>query len=147
MNKPMREFSVVEELKPYSRSVKIKVKVASKNEARQVISRTTGELLRVAEALVGDETGSVLLTLWNDDIEKVDVDKIYEIDNGYCKSFKGSLRLNVGRQGKIKTIEDAEFGKINMENNLSERVYEQQFRIRRRPFRRGGYRRSQERRR
>ena len=147
MNRPMREFLVVKELKPSSRNVNIKVKVASKNEATQVVSRTTGELLHVAEALVGDKTGSVLLTLWKDDIEKVEVDKIYEINNGYCRSFKGSLRLNVGRQGKIRAIEDAEFSKINMENNLSDRVYEQQFRIRRRPFRRGAYRRSQDRRR
>lgn len=137
----MKRFLVIKDLKPYSRNVDIKVKVASKNEVREVVSGRTGELLHVTEALVGDETGSVLLTLWNDDIEKVDLEKIYEINNGYCKTFKGSLRLNVGRRGGIKPIEDAEFGEVNMDNNLSDRIYERRFSGRRRPYRRGTSRR------
>lgn len=141
MSELITEFLVVKDLKPYSRNVNIKVKVASKNEVREVVSRRTGGLLHVTEALVGDETGSVLLTLWNDEIEKVDVGGVYEINSGYCKTFRGSLRLNVGRRGKIKTVEDAEFGEVNTDNNLSDRVYERRFSGRRRPYRRGSYRR------
>lgn len=139
------EFVVVEELNPNSRGVNVKIKVASKNEPREVFSRKTGEQLKVTEALVGDETGSLYLTLWNEDIDKVEIDQIYKINNGYCTVFKGSLRLNIGRYGTIESIEDAEFGDVNTENNLSEKQYEQpQFRSRRRPYSRGTYRRSRE---
>ncbi|MHA1237742.1 MAG: hypothetical protein ACTSSJ_00610 [Candidatus Odinarchaeia archaeon] len=118
------EFIVVDELTPNSRGVNLKVKVLSKNEVREVISRRTGETLRVTEALVGDETGCVYLTLWNDLIDQVDVDKIYKINNGYCTVFKGSLRLNTGRYGSVEPLEDADFGEVNTENNLSDREYE-----------------------
>jgi len=139
------EFVVVEELNPNSRGVNVKIKVASKNEIREVFSRKTGEQLKVTEALVGDETGTLFLTLWNEDIDKVDIDQIYKINNGYCTVFKGSLRLNIGRYGTIESFEDAEFGDINTENNLSEKQYETpQFRSRRRPYSRGTYRRSRE---
>ena len=91
------EYIVVEELKPGLRGINVKVKCASKNEEREVIARRTGETLRVTEALVGDETGSVLLTLWNDDIDKMEVEKNYVLSNAYTTVFKSSLRLNIGK--------------------------------------------------
>lgn len=121
----------VSDLGPRSRKVNVKVKVVELNEAREVTSRKDGSVNRVTEALVGDDTGVIFLTLWNDDIDRVSVDSALKISNGYCNVFKNSLRLNIGRYGSIEETE--EDITANTENNLSERFFEQPPR-----FRRGG---------
>ena len=124
------EFKIVNELKPGLRGINIKVRCNSKNEEREVISRRTGETLRVTEALVGDETGSVLLTLWNEDIDRMQEDRVYQLSNAYTTVFKGSLRLNIGKYGSMEEIESDEPVEVNLENNLSDKVYEQEPRYR-----------------
>jgi replication factor A1 len=51
--------------------------------------------------VVADETGSVKLTLWNEQIDQVNVGDNIKIDNGYVTSFKGEIQLNVGKFGKL----------------------------------------------
>ena len=137
----------VSDLGPRSRKVNVKVKVVELNEAREVTSRKDGSVNRVTEALVGDDTGVIFLTLWNDDIDKVSVDTALKVSNGYCNVFKNSLRLNIGRYGSIE--ESEEDITANTENNLSERFFEQPPRFRRgggsgggRPRSGGGYSRG-----
>ncbi|NVM01000.1 MAG: single-stranded DNA-binding protein [Candidatus Helarchaeota archaeon] len=125
------EFIIVDELKPGLRGINIKVRCNSKNEEREVISRKTGETFKVTEALVGDETASILLTLWNDDIDKVEIDKNLKLINVYTTVFKGSLRLNIGKYGSFEEISDEELNEVNTENNLSNREYEQPRKFRR----------------
>ena len=124
------EFKIVDELRPGLRGINIKVRCNSKNEEREVVSRKSGETLRVTEALVGDETGSVLLTLWNEDIDKMEPDHIYQLGNVYTTVFKGSLRLNIGKYGTMKEIDESTPAEINLGNNLSDKVYEQERRYR-----------------
>ncbi len=119
------EFKLVDDLKPGLRSINIKVKCSSKNEEKEVTSRKTGETLRVTEALIGDETGSIYLTLWNDDIDKIEVDHVYQLTNVYTTVFKGSLRLNIGKYGSLEEITDSELKEVNTDNNLSDKMYEQ----------------------
>ena len=119
------EFKVISDLEPSIRGVNIKVRCNSKIEEREVISKKTGETLRITEALVGDETGSILLTLWNDDIDKVEVEHVYQINNAYTTVFKGSLRLNTGKYGSIEEINEEGPAEVNIENNLSKIIYEQ----------------------
>ncbi|MHA1410860.1 MAG: single-stranded DNA-binding protein [Candidatus Odinarchaeia archaeon] len=121
-----QEFITVGELSPNSKGINLKVKVVSVAEEREVISRKTGETLRVCEAVVGDETGTVLLTLWNEDIDKIDSDKIVQVENGYVSLFKGYMRLNVGKYGTLTEIEEDEFGEVNMDKNMSEQQYQVQ---------------------
>ena len=133
----------VSDLGPRSRKVNVKVKVVELNEAREVTSRKDGSVNRVTEALVGDDTGVIFLTLWNDDIDRVSVDSALKISNGYCNVFKNSLRLNIGRYGSIEEIE--EDITANTDNNLSDRFFEQPPRFRRgggRPRGGGGYSRG-----
>ena len=118
------------DLKTYSRRVNVKVKVLSKTEPREVTSRTSGSTLNVAEALIGDDTGCVLLNLWEDDIEKVDEGDVITIRNGYVKLFKGSMRLNIGKYGQTEKIEE-DIPEVNTENNLSEKTFPFQRRQRR----------------
>ena len=125
MTETIEEFKIIDDLRPNSRSINIKIKCNSKNEEREVTSRKTGENLRVTEALVGDETGSIYLTLWNDDIDKMEVDHIYKLINVYTTVFRGSLRLNIGKYGSFEEIDGEEIKEVNTENNLSDKEYEQ----------------------
>jgi len=125
MAENIEEYTLIDDLKPNLRSINIKVKCTSKNEERTVVSRSTGEILRITEALVGDETGSVYLTLWNKDIDQIEIDHVYKLKNVYTKLFKGSLRLNIGRYGNCEEIDREELVDLNTENNLSDKYYEQ----------------------
>ena len=132
--KPPIEYVKVDTLKPRARNVNVIVKVVSKSQVRNVTSRRDFTVHRVAEALVGDETGCVVLTLWDDKIDDFSPDDVFEIRNGYTPLFRGSLRLNIGRYGEAEKV-DREVGEVNTENNLSEKIYEEPFRYRpRRPF-------------
>lgn len=108
----------IEELKPYAKKVDVTVKALEKNEARDVTSKLDNTEHKVAEALVGDSTGTVLLTLWDDLIDKVEAGKSYKITNGYTSQFKNSLRLNVGRYGQLEESNE-DVGEVNKENKLS----------------------------
>lgn len=132
----------VGELTPDSRAVNVTAKVVSKSEVRNITSRRDYAAHRVCDALVGDETGCVYLTLWDDNIEKVNEGDTISVKNGYVNLFRGNMRLNVGRYGTLEVAEEALAGEVNTENNLSTKVYERP----RRPFRgrgrrTGGYRR------
>jgi replication factor A1 len=134
----------VSELTPTSRAVNVVAKVVSKSEVRNIATGRDGAPHRVCDALVGDETGCVYLTLWDDNIEKVNEEDTVSVKNGYINLFRGNMRLNVGRYGTLEKAEQALEGEVNTENNLSTKVYERP----RRPYRersyggrRGGYNR------
>lgn len=130
----------VGELTPTSRAVNVIAKAMSKSEVRNIATGRDGAPHRVCDALVGDETGCVYLTLWDDNIEKVNEGDTVSVKNGYINLFRGNMRLNVGRYGTLEIAEKPLEGDVNTENNLSNKVYERP----RRPFRErrtGGYNR------
>jgi len=120
------EFVKVEELTPRSRNLNIIVKVASKSEARVVSGRGGYETHKVADALVGDETGCVYLTLWDDNIDAISEEDTVQITNGYVNLFRGNMRLNIGRYGSFEVLGESPIEEVNTENNLSEKRYEQE---------------------
>jgi replication factor A1 len=112
----------VDSLKPRLRNVNVTVKVVDVGVSRSVASRRDGSVHRVAEALVGDETGCVLLTLWDDQTSAFNNGDVIEVKNGYTSLFRGFLRLNIGRRGAAEKVE-RETEEVNTENNLSERMH------------------------
>ena len=86
------------------RRITVEAKVIEKGEPRQVRSRYKDETYMVADAIVADETGSIKLTLWNEQIDQVEVNNTVKIENGYVTSFKGEIQLNVGKFGTM-TVE------------------------------------------
>ncbi|MFQ6074113.1 MAG: single-stranded DNA-binding protein, partial [Candidatus Bathyarchaeia archaeon] len=122
--------------KPGLRNVNVTVKVVDIGEPRSVTSRRDVSVHRVAEALVGDETGCVLLTLWDDQVSAFNNGDVIEVKNGYTRLFRGFLRLNIGREGTAEKV-GKEIGEVNTENNLSKERHESfRYRPARRPFRR-----------
>ena len=120
------EFSVVSDLRPKLKQVNLKFKVVSKSDVREVSSRLDGSSHRVAEAVIGDETGVIKMTLWDDQIDLIDEGNTYVLKNGYVGFFKNTLRLNVGKYGSIEDS-DEEISSINTENDISQKVYERRY--------------------
>ncbi len=112
----------ISELRPRVR-VDTTFKVLEKSEPR-----VTRDGKKVTEALVGDDSGTVLMTLWEETIDELDVGKTYTLTNGYASLFRGSLRLTIGRMGSVEESEE-DVGEVNTENNMSEKRYEEERRF------------------
>ncbi|MCW3984659.1 MAG: OB-fold nucleic acid binding domain-containing protein [Candidatus Bathyarchaeota archaeon] len=123
----------VGDLTPQSKAVNVTAKVVSKTEIREIPMGRDGSPHKVSDALIGDETGVVYLTLWDDNIEKVNDGDTVRVENGYVTLFKGNIRLNIGKYGKLEPAQAPLAAEVNTENNVSSKTYEQE----RRPFRGG----------
>ncbi|HML03145.1 MAG TPA: OB-fold nucleic acid binding domain-containing protein [Candidatus Bathyarchaeia archaeon] len=91
----------IKDLKNGMKSVTVEAKVVEKTTPRQVLSRYKDEMYNVATAIISDGSGSIKLTLWNDQINQVEVNDTVRIDKGYVTSFKGEIQLNVGKYGTL----------------------------------------------
>lgn len=131
------ELVKVETLSPNSRGVNTIVKVVSKGEIRSVTGRDYS-VRRVADVLVGDETGCLYMTLWDDKIDAINEEATLSITNGYINLFRGNMRLNIGKYGSYELVEDSPITEVNTENNLSDKKYEQERRFNRYGGRGGG---------
>lgn len=131
------EMVKIETLTPNSRGVNTIVKVVSKGEVRSVTGRDYS-VRRVADALVGDETGCVYMTLWDDKIDAINEGATLSITNGYVNLFRGNMRLNIGKYGSYEVVDESPIDEVNTENNLSDKKYEQPRRFNRYGGRSGG---------
>jgi len=91
----------IKDLKNGMKSISVEAKVVEKTAPRQVLSRYKDEMYNVATAILSDGTGSIKLTLWNDQINQVEVNETVKSEKGYVKSFKGEIQLNVGKYGTL----------------------------------------------
>ncbi len=95
------------------------VKIVEKLDEREVTSKR-GEQLTVAEFLVGDETGAIILSLWNESIKEAEIGETYDIEHAYVNVFRNSMRLSLGRRGIMKPSEE-KLEEVNTENNVSDK--------------------------
>ena len=112
----------ISELRPSLRAVDITAKIIEKNEIRAVVASTDNAEHKVAEVLASDETGSIFLTLWDENIEKAEQGNVYKITNAYTSIYRNSLRLNIGKFGKM----EQSTATINAKStpNISEKEFE-----------------------
>lgn len=94
----------IKDLRNGMKRVSIEAKVTEKSDPREVTSRFKDQTYKIADAIITDETGRIKLTLWNEQIDQVNVDNIVKIENGYVTSFKGEIQMNIGKYGKL-TVE------------------------------------------
>jgi len=91
----------VSELQDKSAVDEITLKITAKEEARDV----RGGTLRVCNATGEDETGNVVVTLWNDDIDKVKEGDTVKIINGWSQMYNDKMQVSSGRKGTIEVME------------------------------------------
>jgi replication factor A1 len=64
-----------------------------------------GRDLSVANAMLEDDSGSIKLTLWNDDVSRFkDGDKL-RVVNGYVNEFQGEKQLTSGKFGSLEKVD------------------------------------------
>ena len=86
------------------REVTIEVEVVDIPKYNTIITRFGNEVY-VVDITVKDDTGKIILTLWNEDINKVNrVGSWFVIENGFTNSFHGEVKLNVGRKGTLTEL-------------------------------------------
>jgi hypothetical protein len=78
------------------------------------------------------------MTLWDDNIDKVNEGDTVGVKNGYVRPFKGSMRLNIGRYGTLEPSQTP-LGEVNTTNNLSDKQVEEERPYRSYGGRGGGY--------
>ncbi len=94
----------IKELKTGQGSVEVEGIVEEIGETRSF--NKFGRELRVANAILKDDSGSIKLTLWNDDVTRFkDGDKI-KVVNGYVNEFQGEKQLTSGKFGRIEKVGD-----------------------------------------
>ena len=87
------------------RSVNLKAKVVGKSMPRYVFSRF-GDALTVSTATISDGTGSITMSLWNAEIDRVSIGDTVQIDNGRVRTFRGELQVSLGRKGRLQVGEN-----------------------------------------
>jgi len=95
----------IAEITPESRHITVLFRVLSKDEPRTVTSRKWGTKHLLTEAVVGDSTGIITLTLWNLDRDYVEVGGTYILRGGRVTVFDECMQLAIGRQGDITQSE------------------------------------------
>jgi ssDNA-binding replication factor A large subunit len=129
-----KTMTKVRDLTPSSKQVNVHAKVVNVGEAKEVMGKY-GDPRKVAEAVIGDETAVITLSLWNEQIGSIAKDDVITIDNGYVSLVRGHMRLNVGRYGTMTKSSDP-VSEVNQTLDMSQQEFESE----RRSFGGGGYR-------
>ncbi len=92
----------IKDLKPKQGNVEIVAEVISKSDPRTFDK--FGKTGRVCNAKIKDATGQITLTLWNEQVDSVNVGDTVKIENGYVNEWQGEMQLTSGKFGKIEVV-------------------------------------------
>ncbi len=100
------EEKKISQLREGEDDVTVRVRVLEVGETKTVQTRKGPRTL--SEAVVGDDTGRVRLTLWGKHAGTLEEGEAVEIRGAWTTSYRGEVQLNVGYRGEIDRIEDSE---------------------------------------
>lgn len=92
----------VSDLKPNQGNVDLEVEIVSIEEPRTF--NKFGKELKVANAIVKDDSGEIKMTFWNQDIDRIQPGATIKITNGWVGEFKGEKQLTAGKMGKFEIL-------------------------------------------
>lgn len=90
-------------LKPGDKKVYVEGVVSDISSPREVRVGSRGRS-RVANAKLSDDTGSIQISLWDEDIDKVREGDVIRVENGYVTRFRGKAQLNAGFYGRVVVV-------------------------------------------
>ncbi len=96
----------VSELKPGMDNLSLKVRVISAEEPKVITTRKGPRT--ISNAVVGDETGRVKVTLWGDKAGTLKEGQAVEIQGAWTTAYRGEVQVNVGFKGNIEEVGDEE---------------------------------------
>lgn len=116
----------IKDLQPKMGKVEIVVTVKDIQEPKEF--DRFGKITRVANATAFDETGSIKMSIWNDDIDKIKEGSKILIKNGYVSEWQGEMQLGTGKFGTIEVAEEGSVKKkvVVEKPNKSKKVVEEE---------------------
>ena len=93
----------VKDVRANQGKIDLVLEVVEKKEPRSF--EKFGKKGQVCNATCKDDSGEIVLTLWNDDVEKVNVGDKIRVQNGWCSEFKGEKQVSAGKFGKIEVVQ------------------------------------------
>jgi replication factor A1 len=94
----------IEDLRVGMKKINIVAEVLETSEPSKVHTQFRDNAL-VSNAEIGDETGKVLLCLWDQQVNAVSVGDCIEVKNAHVATFKGEKQLRLGKNGSIVKLE------------------------------------------
>jgi len=85
------------------RGIEVTGKIIQKGDKSEV--ETKFGLATVSCAIIKDETGSIRLNLWRQQIDKVRVGDIIGLVNAFVRVYRDVMELNIGSDGHIEVLE------------------------------------------
>ncbi|MFQ3308062.1 MAG: replication factor A1 [Candidatus Nanohaloarchaea archaeon] len=61
---------------------------------------------RITTVVFEDETGTIDLTLWEEEIDAIEEGADVQIEGAYVREWADDIQLNIGRDGSIETVEE-----------------------------------------
>ena len=98
--------SKIGDLKVGMKKVSLKAEVLEIPKSKIVYTRY-GTTACISNALIRDETGSMKMSLWNQQINTVHKGDVINVKNGTVAWFSGEMQLRLGRSGSLSVIECA----------------------------------------
>ena len=102
MSIPIGDHMQIKDLQPRQGKVELTATVAEKGEPRTVNSANFSGT--VANAKLKDETGTIKISLWNEQITQVNDGDTIKITNGYVSEYQGEMQLSTGKFGKLEVV-------------------------------------------
>jgi replication factor A1 len=95
----------IKDLRTGMHHVNLKAKILEVEKPKNVVTRHGNHAI-VAKALIADETGTIKLCLWNDQITSVSTGDTVQIENAQVSSFRGEKHMSLGKKGNLSHIEN-----------------------------------------
>lgn len=93
------------DLRTGMKQINLKARVVEIAKPTLVLTRF-GNHASVAKALISDETGTIKLCLWNEQIDLITIGDTIQVENARTSTFRGERELSIGKKGTLSSIGD-----------------------------------------
>ncbi len=94
----------IEDLRVGMKKINVNAEVAEVAEPSRVHTQFRDNAI-VSNAVVKDESGKILLCLWDQQVNTVHVGDFIEVKNAHVALFKGEKQLRLGKNGSVTVVE------------------------------------------
>ena len=96
----------ISDIQPKQGNIEVTGEVIEKGDVREF--EKFGKQGRVCNGKLKDQTGEITLSLWNEQIDTVNVGDMIKISNGWCSEWQGEKQLTTGKFGTLEVVGKSE---------------------------------------
>jgi replication factor A1 len=93
----------IKDLQSGMKQIHLQAKVLEIAKPTMVFTRF-GNYASVANALIEDDTGTIKLCLWNEQIDGVQAGDMINLENARVSTFRGERQLRIGKGGQVTSV-------------------------------------------